>query len=656
MNAKEHTECSLTRKLKRLRGLMCGITGFVGFEDKSLIHKMTDMIAHRGPDDSGYFIGKNICLGHRRLSIIDVSAGKQPMYNEDDSICIVFNGEIYNYSALSEELKRKGHKFRTNSDTETIIHAYEEYGDNCVKHLRGMFAFAIWDNSTRKKLFLARDRLGIKPLYYALINGSIVFASEIKAILLHPDIKRKVDNEALYSYLTFGYVPAPRTMFSGICKLPPASTLSFKDGRYEIKQYWDVTFKETEGSEERQLGNSGSRWSDDEEHYKAELLRILKESVRSHLMSEVPLGAFLSGGLDSSTVVALMSSAAEEPIKTISAGFESGGYYDELKYARIVAEHFNTDHHEVVLKANDLKILPKIVWHFDEPVPDPSSVPEYLISQKAKKYVTVALVGEGSDELFMGYRQYKIMSMAYAPVIRNMLMHAPVGKVASLFGRAPVPRIAKRYMEVAAGISKSINSPKDCYMGLVSSFSPEERSSILANPKSGFSESILGGYFAGNGTIFDKMSKFELSVPLADMLLMNVDKMTMANAIEARVPFLDHKLVEFSANIPCSLKLYRFNEKYLLKKAMSGILPKEILKRKKHPFAVPVRNWLEGELKDRMLDVLSRERIEKQGYFKYPYIKKLIDGKKYNQLWPLTFFEMWHEIFIEDSKFNRGTI
>jgi len=617
---------------------MCGITGFMGFEDKPLIRKMTDIIAHRGPDASGYFIGKNICLGHRRLSIIDVSAGKQPMYNENYSICIVFNGEIYNYLSLKETLEKRGHKFRTNSDTEAIIHTYEEYGDECVKHLEGMFAFAIWDDRKgQKKLFLARDRTGIKPLYYAIMGKSIIFASEIKAILLHPGVKRRVDGEALYSYLTFGYVPAPKTMFDGIFKLPQASTLVFKEGKHSLSTYWDIDFHQ-------------SKTSFGEEHYKKELLRLLRESVQSHMMSEVPLGAFLSGGLDSSTVVALMSSAMKEPVKTISAGFEEGGYYDELKYARIVAEHFGTDHHEVTLNTNDLKILPKIVWHFDEPVPDPSSIPEYLISEKAKKYVTVALVGEGSDELFMGYRQYKIMSAAYNPVVNKILVHAPVQSISDLLCKMHVPRKVKRYAEVAGSISKSIKSPENTYLGFVSPFSPEERRAALASPKQKFAESVVAKCFSGNGGIFDKMSCFEMSVPLPDYLLMNVDKMTMANAIEARVPFLDRRLVEFSATIPYNLKLKRFEEKYLLKKAMSGILPKEIISRRKHPFAAPVKSWLEGGLAEKMQELLSEKRIEKQKYFNYAYIKRLLGAKNYNQLWPLTFFAMWHEIFIEEER------
>lgn len=614
---------------------MCGITGFAGFEDKKLIRKMADILSHRGPDDSGYFIGKNVCLGHRRLSIIDVGGGKQPMYNEDNTVCIVFNGEIYNYLELKQALEKKGHKFRTSSDTETIIHAYEEYGEACAKHLQGMFAFAIWDERW-KKLLLARDRPGIKPLYYATINDSIVFASEIKAILLHPGIIRKVDNDALYSYLTFGYVPAPKTMFSGIFKLPAACTLSFKGGTHEIRKYWDVEFRE-----DSTLG---------EEQCKNELFGLLKESVSSHLMSEVPLGAFLSGGLDSSSVVALMASSMREPVKTISAGFEEGGYYDELKYARIVAEHFGTDHQEVILNMRDLKILPKIVWHFDEPVPDPSSIPEYLISQKAKKVVTVALVGEGSDELFMGYRQYRILSLAYSPIIKRVLRHAPVQGIASLLSRAPIPRKAKRYLEAAAGLSKSISVPQDCYLGLISLSDADERKNLLASPKSAFTDSVVRNQFSGSGNLFDKMSKFELSVPLPDVLLMNVDKMTMANAVEARVPFLDHRLIEFAAKVPHSLKLKRFDEKYLLKRAMSGILPREIISRKKHPFATPLKSWLEGGLADRMQEALSRERVERQGYFNYPNVKKLLDGKKYNLLWPLVFFEMWHEIFIEEER------
>jgi len=611
---------------------MCGIAGFVGLEDKRLIRKMCDVIEHRGPDDSGYFSDKGICLGNRRLSIIDVSGGRSIYHNEDQTIWSTSNNEIYNYKEIMEKLEKLGHRFKTSCDSEVIVHAYEQYGPDCVKIFRGMFAFAIWD-SKKQTLFLARDRLGIKPLYYAKVGEVFLFGSEIKSILEYP-IRREVDRAALGDYLTFGYVPGPRTMFEGIKKLLPGHLLILEKDKMTIKKYWDVDY------------NPGTLR---EEYYVEKLKKILKESVEMRLMSEVPLGVFLSGGLDSSSIVAIMSSLGRN-VKTISATFEEGGYYDESRYSKIVSEHFNTDHHEIVLKNNDTKLLPKIIWHFDEPSSDPSSIAEYMISEKAKKYVTVALVGEGSDELFAGYRQYKIMKTAYryqkavpGPVKKSLIPIMSKG-----MSRITPVRKPRRYLEFMADFSPTLGNPKESYKSMIQSLSEKEKASAMKFPHE---EDVLGRYFSGKDFV-RSMFLFELKVPLPDLLLMNVDKMTMANAVEARVPFLDHKMVEFSATVPFNLKLNGMDEKYLLKKAMAGILPKEILKRKKHPFAAPVMSWLDSGLRETADQMLSESNVRKQGYFKYNYIEKMLSKRNYNQMWPFLFFEIWHSIFIDRGQVN----
>lgn len=611
---------------------MCGIAGFYGFEDKTLIKKMCNVIKHRGPDDFGHFTDKKICLGNRRLSIIDLKTGRQPIHNEDETAWIVFNGEIYNYKALKQELESKGHRFYTNSDTETIVHAYEEYGDECPKKLRGMFSFAIWD-SEKQKLLLARDRLGIKPLYYMKTKDKFLFASEIKSILQYP-VKRRVDMKALSNYLTFTYIPAPETMFEGIKKLPPAHILVLNKGKIKISKYWDIDYSPT---------------NFDEKYYVKKLQEVLKESVKLRLMSEVPLGAFLSGGLDSSSVVAIMSSLSDK-VKTVSAVFEGDSNYDESKYAKIVAERFQTDHHEVFLEEDYAELLPKIVWHFDEPSADPSSVAEYLISQKAKKHVTVALVGEGGDELFAGYRQYKIMSLAYRyhRILPGYFKNVTIPKISSRLSKKAKRRRVMRTLEFLSGFTPTLGDPKKSYKHITHHFTEEEKRKIMPDS---IEEKVIDGYFRKNNFIRN-MFLFELKVPLPDILLMNVDKMTMAHSVEARVPFLDHRLVEFSASIPFRFKLKSMKEKYILKKAMKEVLPKEILKRKKHPFAVPLIEWLETGLKDMVDDYLSKKNIEKQGHFKYNHVDKIIKTRDYNRIWPLLFFEIWNKTYIENDKLS----
>ncbi len=616
---------------------MCGICGTAGFSDETLLRRMCDVIQHRGPDDSGFFLDSGIGLGHRRLSIIDIKSGHQPMHNENESIWIIFNGEIYNYLILKNELEEKGHRFETCSDTEVIVHLYEEFGDRCTEKLCGMFAFAIWDG---KRLFLARDRLGKKPLYYTQLDGKLLFGSEIKSILQYSAVIRKVDIQAMHQYLTFGYVPAPRTMFDGIKKLSAAHTLSYEDGKVSLRKYWDLSM------------NGGPRQADG--YYIDKVKELLTESIRCRLMSEVPLGAFLSGGLDSSSVVAIMSGLIDEPVKTITASFEEGGYYDEAAYAKIVADHFETDHHEVVLRSKDIGILPEIIWHFDEPVLDASAIPEYMIAEKAKKYVTVVLVGEGSDELFMGYAQHRLLPEIYrfqkhfpAFIKRNI---AP-GIAGFLADFIPV-RKAKRYLDFASNLSSTLGNQKEMYRAMIGWFTESEKKKLCAAYTNG--EDALTPHF-GHESFLKNMLMFETKVNLPDNYLMNVDKMTMAHAIEARVPFLDHRLVEFAADIPPDLKLRGKDEKYILKKTMTGILPDAIIKRKKHPFIVPIVNWFEKGMRELTEHLLSEERIMAQGYFNYDYVKKVLskNNPNYNQPLALLYFELWHRIFIEGDDVHR---
>lgn len=620
---------------------MCGICGTAGFSDGTLLRKMCDVIHHRGPDDSGMFLENGIGLGHQRLSIIDVKSGRQPIHNEDESIWIVFNGEIYNYLALKEKLEKLGHRFYTSTDTEAIVHAYEEFGDKCAEKLYGMFAFAIWDNN-RKRLFLARDRLGKKPLYFTSLDDKLLFGSEIKSILQYSEIERKVDIQALHHYLTFSYVPGPRTMFKGIKKLLPGHTLCFENGNIEIKRYWDLS-----------LDTSGTRQSD--EYYINKVKELLTEAIRSRLMSEVPLGAFLSGGLDSSTVVALMSSLMDEPVKTITASFEEGGSYDEARYARIVADHFGTEHHDVVLKSKDIGILPEIIWHFDEPVLDASAIPEYMIAEKAKQYLTVVLVGEGSDELFMGYLQHRLLPDIYnyqkpfPGFIKRNIAH----EAAKFLGCAIPIRKAKRYLGFAANLSKTLGDQKEMYRIMIGRFTESEKNGLcISHPE--VSEDALAPYFQDENFL-NNMLSFEIKVNLPDNYLMNVDKMTMAHAIEARVPFLDHKLVEFAGSIPADLKLRGSDEKYILKKAMKGILPDEIIRRKKHPFTVPIVSWFETDLRELTEELLCEKNIREQGYFDYDYVRKVLSKNNldYNQPLALMYFQLWHRIFIENDNLNR---
>lgn len=638
---------------------MCGICGKVSLNDQDiidekLINSMADVLAYRGPDDSGIYLsrpqngsGRNnhahAGLGHRRLSIIDLSkSAHQPMSNEDKTIWIAYNGEIYNFQDLRKELEAKGHIFRSQSDTEVIIHLYEDTGVDCVKQLRGMFAFAIWDEN-RQRLFLARDRIGKKPLNYIVKNGSLIFASEIKSILQDPRITREVDTEALDLYLTYGYIPAPQTIFSGIKKLPPAHFLIWEKGEIKIEKYWELSYK--------------NKIKMSEVECRDRVEELLTDSVKARLISDVPLGAFLSGGIDSSVVVAIMSRLSSRPVKTFSIGFQEESF-NELKYARIVAKLFNTEHREYMVKADALEVLPKLAWYFNEPFADSSAIPAYYLSKITRQEVTVALNGDGGDESFAGYERYLANKLSN---VYNLVPKLIRKKIGSLFKSMPESTKKK-------GLARNIKrfsaanefSREKRYAYWMSIFDNELKSRLysqrLKDETAGSDswEYLIDAYSRSSATNFIDSTLFVDTITyLPGDLLVKADIASMANSLEARSPFLDHKLMEFAASIPASMKLRGMTTKYILKKAFSNVLPKEILSRSKQGFGVPVGSWFRNELKDyARATLLSRQSI-KRGYFNEKVIENMLDehvlGKidHGHRIWSLINLELWHNTFID---------
>ena len=636
---------------------MCGIAGF-NWEDRTLIKRMTDIIEHRGPDGDGFYVDKGVSLGHRRLSIIDLSsAGKQPMSNAEGTIWITFNGEIYNFKELRLLLEQKGYQFRSNADTEVIIHGYEEWGENIVEKLHGMFAFAIWD-SVHKTFFLARDRLGKKPIYYYWDNHKFIFASEMKALLLHP-IKKNVDYISLNHYLAYFPVPAPRTIFTEIKKLLPGHSLTLQGNFLNIKKYWDLQFSNTYTTEREVMDR---------------LIPLVRSSVEKRLMSDVPLGAFLSGGIDSSLIVALMSEMMPEPVKTFSIGFHEE-QYNELKYARIIAEKFNTDHHEKVVEPRLMNILPKLIWQLDEPFADHSALPVFFVSQLAKKHVTVILSGDGGDELFGGYQRYvrqdiaQKMSRFPAPLLNMMQGGSKLipkkGERASRFfdyvKMKPEERYAGWFTIFDQKMKEELYTPEtrekipeldssEVYTQYMSSVPSSIQSLTLASGEVSSTSS------APSGSFMNKMSYADVKVYIPNDILVKVDKMSMLNSLEARVPLLDHQLVEFSAAIDPRLKMKFWEKKYLLKKAVQPILPKEIIYRQKKGFGIPLKEWFNGELKDFAYEELLSERAMSRGYFNREYVRTILNkhqkGKRnYGaHIWTLLCFEMWNRIYLDGEK------
>lgn len=618
---------------------MCGICGIVSLAPDRIpraedLLRMRDSMQHRGPDDAGSFIRGGVALGHRRLSIIDLATGQQPIANEDGSVVLVFNGEIYNYLEVRSELISRGHVFATRTDSEVIVHAYEEYGESCLQHFRGMFAFALWD-VRNARLFAARDRLGEKPLYYASWDGQFLFGSEIKAILAHPAARREVDPDALDLYLALRYVPGPRTMFAGVSKLQPGHCLTLEGGRLTVGEYWDFSQARTRDISPR-----------DAQH---EFTDLLRESIRMRLMSDVPLGVFLSGGVDSSAVVALMSGMVSEPVKTFSVGYAGDAAENEYEYARLVSQRYRTDHHEFRLTADDfLSFLPKLAWHLDEPIADASAIPLYFLSKLAKEHVTVVLSGEGADELLGGYYIYKKMLLldSLAALPGSSQLAAGVARVAGLLDKAKI----KRYATL-------LRLPFESrYTGVSSVFTRPERARLLGPRFTGHLHEnieISGPYYRKVGTRekLNRLLYLDTKVWLPDELLMKADKMTMATSVELRVPFLDHRLVEYASSLPVECKIRRGETKHILKKAMEPLLPHAVLYRPKKGFPVPISRWFR-ERAATVREVLLDPRSACSGYFERAALEALIARHERSLedhsdlLWPFLVFEHWHKAFM----------
>jgi asparagine synthase (glutamine-hydrolysing) len=630
---------------------MCGICGKVGFDrdasvSGALIRTMLDTIRHRGPDDEGIYLSPQVGLGHARLSIIDLNTGHQPLCNEDGTVWIVFNGEIYNYRELRSLLLAKGHVFKTQTDTEVIVHLYEEFGPRCLEKLRGMFAFALWDEN-KKSLLLARDRVGIKPLYYSLSQSSIIFGSEIKAILADPSINRELAPEIIDRFLTFLYVPGEETLLKGISKLAPGHYLLLKDGKAEIRQYWDLQFF-------KPFERPTPQGAEDE------LSSLLAETVELHMIADVPVGVLLSGGVDSTAVLSCAAERTKKEISTFTVGFSESGIADERPYARLAAEAYGTQHYDMTITAKDFaEFLPQYVWHMEEPVCEPPAVALYYVSKLARKYVKVLLSGEGGDEAFAGYDNYRsitwlerlkqVWPAANGPASQglsriNSWMHsARVAKYAPLmnatFPNYYYSRTATPYQYSGNGLGELYSG--DFVQSIDREYSIEPVRKLFARVK--------------DQTVLDQMLYIDTKTWLADDLLIKADKITMANSLELRVPLLDHRLLEFAASLPAHYKLNGFALKYIWKKAMSKRVPDKILKRRKAGFPVPYALWLRHSLKDQVRAILTDRKAVERGYFDKSAVEKLINanntsGAYSKEVFSLVALELWHRMFLDGER------
>ncbi len=629
---------------------MCGLAGIFTTNPSSstdlstVIGRMTQSIQHRGPDDQGTWVGSGIALGHTRLAIIDLSsAGHQPMANDDGSIRIVFNGEIYNFAALRAELSERGYHFRSHTDTEVIINGYHCWGEQVFKRLRGMFAIALWDQRS-EKLILARDRVGKKPLFYAWCNGTLLFASEIKAILAWPEFKREPDYEAIHHYLTLEYVPAPWSAFKGVNKIPPASYLvATRSGQSQIEKYWALP----------PPANARHRPSAE---LKEELVGLLDEAVRLRMISDVPLGAFLSGGVDSSAIVALMARHSSGRVKTFSIGFDEADF-DERQYARMVAERYDTDHHEMVVRPDAASILPLLTWHYNEPFADPSAIPTYYVSQIARREVTVALNGDGGDESFLGYGRYtQCLKTEWISGVPR-----PLRQLASVLGKSIPPqvdryrplRVARRWLGYLSEKDSRRYAPSIAYFLEYDKQAGYDRNLQPLLGKS--SLDLLEPYFRQSPSFVGGAAWADIHTYLPDDLLVKVDIASMAHGLESRSPFLDHELMEWAARIPASQKIIAGETKAILKAAMEPFLPKEILYRPKMGFGVPIDQWLRRELKEFAYDTLLSTQARQRGLVKPAFVKTLLDEHcsgvrlHHTRLWALLMLELWFQMWIDPA-------
>ena len=629
---------------------MCGICG-IFFQNRDwrvqgdILARMNRQIVHRGPDDEGFFIEENVGLAMRRLSIIDVKTGHQPLANENRDVWIVYNGEIYNHAGLRTDLEAKGHHYRSRSDTETIVHLYEEYGRDCVKHLRGMFAFVIWDRRQRV-LFAARDRLGIKPFYYRWDGKAFLFGSEIKTILAYPDITAEFNQRTLAEYLAFGYITGPETMYSGIRKLMPGHTLELSEyGEAKIEPYWDLTVQEDEIPRGR-------------DYYVQHYRQLLEGAVGSHLMSDVPLGMFLSGGLDSSAVAALATKIRRDRIKTFAVGYGEEAF-SELRYAREVAEHIQSDHHEVRLTREEFfASLPRLIWHEDEPIVWPSSVSLYFVARLARQHVTVVLTGEGSDETLAGYTRYPwtLLNSRMDHAYRAVTTKGIRGLVRKAIQSAPLSAALHRKLDHTFLVRDGNSWPSFYFDNFYSAISGPEQSELLtedalANAGDAYAGSMQA-FERSQGELLHRLLYADINSYLIE-LLMKQDQMSMAASVESRVPFLDHVLVEFTARIPAQFSISGMAGKFVLKQAVEDLLPKSIVYRQKMGFPTPWEYWLAGPQLDDLERMLLEPRSLDRGFFRAEPLKRIFAEHRSkfrdhgNRIWRLINFEIWQRVAID---------
>ncbi len=628
---------------------MCGIVGFVRNDgrdaDAGVLARMCAAITHRGPDEDGFYRNGPIGLAMRRLAIIDLKGGQQPIPNRAHTAWIVFNGEIYNYLELRADLEKLGHEFRTNSDTEAIVHAYDQYGADCPKYLRGMFAFAIWDE-TKQELFIARDRVGKKPLLYAEANGQLIFGSEFQALLQHPDISREIAPEAIHHYLSFMCVPAPLTAYRQIRKLEPGHWLRWRRGTIETQRYWLPDFSKKLKISESEAGERA--------------VSLLREAVKLRLISEVPLGAFLSGGVDSSAIVALMAQESPTPVKTFSIGFEEQDF-SELHHARRVAEHIGAEHHEFIVKPDALEVLPMLVEHYGEPYADSSAIPTYYVARETRRHVTVALNGDGGDETFAGYERYAAMRLAerYHKLPRLLRQSVIEPSVAAFPASGGFRSRAVRFQRFL----RAASMPRvDRYLRWVSAFDETAKRELYTDD---FARQIaphktadvLAPWFArANGAgIVDATLLTDTMTYLPNDLLAKVDIATMAVSLEARSPFLDHHVIEFAASLPENLKLRGLTTKYLLKRVLGKLLPQENLKRPKMGFGVPIGHWFRGPLEGFLRETVLSDKAMRRNLFKPEIVRRFVDehtagrADYAHQLWTLLMLELWFNLGSQSS-------
>lgn len=627
---------------------MCGICGKLEFAPEkrvpvSLLKNMADAIRHRGPDDDGFYSAGQVGFGFRRLSIIDLKGGHQPLSNEDDTIWIVFNGEIYNYQDLRGELTAKGHVFKTKTDTEVIVHLYEEYGPDCVAKLRGMFGFALWDSKT-STLFLARDRVGIKPLYYYVADGFLAFGSEIKAILADPAVRREVDPQVIDQFLTYYYVPGRQTLLRNVFKLEPGHSLTVKDGNVEIRRYWDLDFS---AASEHHPSNG----------YEQQLVELLDQAVQLHMISDVPVGFLLSGGIDSTAMLSFAAEKTDKPISTYTVGFSSQGVIDERPFARLAAERYGSKHYEISMSSEEFAaFLPRYVWHMEEPVVEPPAVALYYVSKLASQYVKVLISGEGGDEAFAGYQNYRNTFWFETAKKYFGPLRGPIGQSMGALGQLFGSRVLSMYgprmnMDLADYYLSRSSTPFQFFNQANGGFYSQDMTQRVSKDSS---IDVLRRFHSNGATygLLEKMLYVDTKTWLPDDLLVKADKMTMANSVELRVPFLDHKILEFAARLPRNQKIRGLTMKYIAKKALAKHVPAEILHRRKAGFPVPYDTWLRNDLRVWVNEILLAPETLSRGYFQKKSVEDLVQryqaGAGYSkEIFALIVLELWHRAFID---------